>query len=562
MSQKRSPASLKSQPRGVTGERTLGASLTLAERIHGVLATKNLTLYEVAALTRTRFPRDPRHHIPSNFYFQLRSAGLSPNLPQLVALSGLSGYRLADWLAVFGFCLDEIPRLQAALHHPRTTLLDSNVYDSGATISWFRDRSQAGAISPVAPLSQLLEPSGSSRLSSLLATNHGDFLYVKIGQQDAFAFPDLIPGSIVRANPRLAEGLAPRSAGEISKAIFLVEHSCGFSCCRLYRATIDHVTLTATQLPFANVELKLGSQARILGVLDLEFRPLTNRQSAVPLCALPEVAHNLAKLWAPAPLDVRFRTQRPAIFLRKARLRAGLSLRHASEMSRAVARALGDQRYFTSPGSLSDYEASGNVPRHIHKLFTVCVLYSVAFGELLNSFELGLEQGTMASIPDEWMPQRDWQTPQSQKTTASEGIRASGFLAAVLDRFGELPLFLRNSLSSMSGLPEISLRDVFWVGGQEKAMHPSLTGALFVIVNHRRKRPRAFCRKPAWEQPLYLLMRRDGSYALASCGLEDGAIVVHPYTESFVRPERFRNRVDAEVVGQIVAIVRSLPPPP
>jgi hypothetical protein len=38
--------------------------------------------------------------------------------------------------------------------------------------------------------------------------------------------------------------------------------------------------------------------------------------------------------------------------------------------------------------------------------------------------------------------------------------------------------------------------------------------------------------------------------------------VLHPHTEGFVRPERLRNHIDAEVVGQIVTIVRSLPAPP
>jgi hypothetical protein len=37
-------------------------------------------------------------------------------------------------------------------------------------------------------------------------------------------------------------------------------------------------------------------------------------------------------------------------------------------------------------------------------------------------------------------------------------------------------------------------------------------------------------------------------------------IAVHPYSEGFVRPERFRNGVDAEVVGQIVTVIRSLAP--
>jgi len=542
------------------GDGVPGKSRTLVKRVQGILATKGLTLYQVAALTRVRYMREPAYHIPRNLYFQLRSTGLSPTIQQLFTLSQLSGYRLADWLAVFGFSLDEIPRLQAALYHPRTMLFDTRVYDPGAAVPRFRDRARTGALPPVAPLSQLLEVSGVQRLSSLLERNRGDYLYAKIGRQDAFAYPDLLPGSIVRANPRLVEQFLPKP-GETSAPFFLVEHSRGFSCCRLHLAAKNRVTLIATQLPFANVELQLPSEARILGVLDLELRPLTNhRRPATLSCVLPEVARDLARLWTPARLEDGGIRQ-PVSLLRKARLRSGLSFRAASEMSRTVAKALGDERYFASPGALSNLEASDTPARHIHKLLTVCILYFLDFAELLNFFGVALEESGMSSIPDEWMARSDWQAAETQLSSTKEKVPSAGFLATALERLGRPPLFLRNSLSSLSALPEVTLRDVFWVGGQERPMHPSLAGALFVIVNHRRKKPRAFRRKSLWEQPLYLLRKRDGSYLLASCSVEDGAIVVHPYTEGFVRPERFRNRVDAEMVGQIVTVVRSLPAP-
>jgi hypothetical protein len=570
MAQKQSPASSKPPAHGEAPpppedsdqHRLSNASLTLGDRIRGILSTRSLTLYQVSALTQVNYPRKASYHIPRNFYFQLLSAGLSPTLHQLFALSHLSGYRLADWLAVFGFRLDEIPRLQAALDHPRTTLLDCRVYNTHATLPWFRERSPGGTLPPVVPLSQLLESVGPRRLSSLLPAGPAQYLYAKIGRQDAFAFPDLIPGSIVRANPRLAERLSPRPTGEISKLIFLVEHSRGLCCCRLYFGPKNRVTLMATQLPFANVELQLGSEARILGVLDLEFRSLANhRWPTIPSWTQPEVAPGLARLWTPAPLNQAVGKQRPALLLRNARLRAGLSFRQASEMSRAIATALRDERYFTSPGSLSDYEASDTPARHIHKLFTVSILYSIGFGDLLNVFGLGLNESATTSIPDEWMVRDDTQAPESHDTNPPEQTPATGFLATILGRFGEVPFFLRDSLVSLSGLPEISLRNVFWVGGQQKAMHPSLAGALFAIVNHRKRKPHTLPRKSPWEQPLYLLTRRDGSHLMASCSLENGAIVVHPHAEGFVPSERLQNGVDAEVVGQIVTVVRSLPAP-
>jgi hypothetical protein len=170
----------------------------------------------------------------------------------------------------------------------------------------------------------------------------------------------------------------------------------------------------------------------------------------------------------------------------------------------------------------------------------------------LRSFGIDLSSDA-ASIPDEWMPGHE-----GRENTTNETLPPRGFLSDALERFGELPFFLYDSLASLSGLPELSLHDIFWVGGQAKALHPALAGAIFVVVNRRKTTPPALRRRSLWEQLLYLVRLRDESYLLATCTLEDNSIVVHSHTPGFVPDERLRNRVDAEVVGQIVAVVRSL----
>lgn len=532
------------------------ARLALPERIRAVLATRNLTLYEVARQTREKFGGDRRYHIARNFYFQLRTPGFTPTLHHVSALSQISHYSLSDWLAVFGFRLDDISRLQAHLPKARTALLDSALYDPRVAIPCFKERPQPSLFPPIAPLSQLLEPLGLTLQSSLVAPGRDVYLYAKIGRQDALAFPDLLPGSIVRADPRLVAKLSRQAAGNVSNQIFLVEHRRGFCCCRLHRPAKNRVSLVSTQLPFADVEFQLGSEARILGVVDLEFRKLIHPPpSAIPECTFPEVAPDLARLWKPTILDCGAAVERPGPLLRNARLRAALSLREASEMSRAIATALRDPRYFASQASLSDYEVRDAPPRRIHKLLTLCILYSFRFGELLRSFGLRLDGG--ASIPDKWMPPSVWSPSEEQPRPHEE--HTTGFMATVSRHLGGPPFFLHDSLAALSGLPDQpSLNDVFWVGGQQKAMHPALVGALFIVVNRRRRRPFTLRRRSAWEQPPYLLMKRDGSYVLAGCSLENGTIVVHPHAESFVRSYRFRDHVDAEVIGQIVAVVRSI----
>jgi hypothetical protein len=535
------------------------ARLALPERISKILATRKLTLYDVS---RRTFGGERRYRIPRNFYFRLRSSGLSPTIYQLSALAKLSAYRLADWLEVFGFRLDEI--VSAGLHLPRwrTTLVDTSIHDLSREIPWFRNRPRATSVPPVAPLSLLLEAAGPQRLSSLLSSNEDGFVYARIGCEDSLAYPDLVPCSIIRANPRHFDRLLPKSDGQVTETLFLVEHARGLCCCRLHQSAKNRITLAPTQLAFAQVEFELGSEARILGAVDLEFRPLRNKkQSGRFFCSLPEVAPELAKLWKPSALRSPVAAQRPSSLLRNARLRAGLSFREASELSHEVVHALGDQRYFMSPGSLSDCEASDKPPRDIHKLFTLCILYSIGFAELMNSFGFPLTGSDSDPMPAMWTGREEQKVSAIRRTAVAAKAPQKQFLEDLAERFVEIPFFLRSAIPTLSGLSQISLHDVFWTGGQTQPLHPALGGALFLIVNRLRKTPVAFRRKSMWGQPLYLLRKRDGSYLSTSCSLEDGMIVVHPYTEGFVRPERLRNRVDAEVVGQIVTVIRSLPSP-
>jgi hypothetical protein len=537
-----------------------GAERSLSERVRGILATKSLSVYEVAAISRAKYSSNKRFHVPGNLYFQLRSARWTPTLEQVFALSEVSGYRFADWLAVFGFPLDKISRAQLQLFCPRTVLLDATLYDPRAEVPWFVERSEGTSVPPIAPLSQLLERSGSLQISSVGPPKPNSYLYAKIGTQDALVFPELVPGSVVRVNPQLLVRSTRVANGENPRRIFLLEHRRGFCCSRLHFGSRNRVTLLPTQLPFANMEFELGSEARLLGIVDLEIRPLLNlRRSAPNTCTLPEVADELTRLWTPSLLDSGMVAGRASRLLCDARLRAGLTFHHASELSRVIAELFHNQRYFTSPGSLSDYEASDAPPRHIHKLLTLSILYSVRFAKIASAYGLLMEEGGSFAIPDEWRTSASTHAFEKQRATTRDTLSKRGFLAGLLERFGEFPLFLGNSLDLLSGLPELSLHDVFWVGGQPIAPHPSLDGALFVAVDRRSRKLLPVPRKSSTEPPLYLLTKRDNSYQLASCSLQNSTIIVHPQAGSLVRPEHFRLRIDAEVIGQVVAVVRSLP---
>jgi len=327
--------------------------------------------------------------------------------------------------------------------------------------------------------------------------------------------------------------------------MFLIEHHKGFFCCHL-RALGDNVIVpVSTQPSYAEVELRRPHEARRLGIVDLEIRPLLRVEQ-------PEVPKELAKQWKPRPLS---REGKIGLLLRSARITMCLSLRKASGASRKIADILGDDRYFISPSSLCDYELLNTAPRHFQTVITLCSLYGLSLQTLLKAIGIGPEESGREPMPDHFVS-RFLHVESAEKLDRK--LEDGGFLEQLLERCEEVPFFLRESIGPLSGLEDASLDDFFWIGGKHDVLHPYLANGLLALVNRRRRRPFHFTSKPLWQQPLYVLLKRDGTYLCACCGIENGTLIVHPYSQHFHRPEQFRYHHDVEVVGQVVMIARQL----
>jgi transcriptional regulator with XRE-family HTH domain len=460
-------------------------------------------------------------------------------------LSRISGYRLADWLRVFGFDLEDIPRLQILLPSKRTTVLDTSLTNPNAWISWFRSRPLGAPIPSITPLARLLEVCPQRPIASVSQPDQR-FIYAIVGGEDALAFPDLAPGSIVRVNPDITADLMPRENPTVSDRLFLVEHSKGFFCCRIRILGGGIVVPFDNGLSYGQVELHCPKEARVRGAVDLEFHPLLRSRE-------PKVPRDLARQWKPQPLPAHGDFGQ---LLQSTRKRMNLSIREGAAKSRTVAEVLKDERYRTSPSSLSDYELSNTPPRDFHKIITLCSIYGLQFQTVMERMGVDLGAAGTESMPDRYLFRVE---PMAAVTHGQAEIIGPGFIETLLQEYEELPLFLRDLLGYFSSSASVSLDDFFWVGGDDDPLHPYLVKASLVIVNRRRKTPFHFASKPWWQQPLYIILTRDGSYLACCCGLENGLLVIHPYSQDFHHSAQYRLHQDAEVVGQIVAVARRFP---
>src|SRR5580692_4902799 len=523
-----------------------------ADHVRQILTTRGLTLYRVSQQSTEIFGRSSRFYVPHNLYYDVAGPSLMPTIHQMLALSHITNYRLSDWLAVFGFDLDQISRLQLLIPRLRTTLLDSSVYDLHAWIPWFADRPSTGPVPPIAPLGQFLASATPRHAAELLVLNKKRFLYAKVGEGDVLAFPHLAPYSIVRIDERRSEKLLSEGRSNHAPRLFLVEHASGYTCSELLVLDKDRIVLHSPERPCAQLELRLGREARILGAVDAEIRSLTGHRTV-------EMPHRLAGSPKPPPLREPGLQTNLKDLLRSARLLVGVSFREASGMSQWVASRLADQLYFAAPSTLSDYETLSDPPRHIQKIITLCVLYCIDFQEFLRASGLPLDLVGHEPIPDEVLPR--------QSPSRNQGLHVgserenpqvpNGFLGPLTQQWEEVPFFLRHSLNELAGLKNFSLSDVFWVGGDEAPIHPLLINATFVVVNRRVKNP--VQTKTICEPPVCLILKRDGSYLCGCCAQHQGILVVRAYSGGRLAIGQFRNGVDAEVIGQVTMVLRRFP---
>ncbi len=520
-----------------------------ATQIQRILASCSLSLYRVSQLSAELFGHHSEFYLPHNLYATLEKRPRLPTLSQLFALSRISNYRIYDWLAAFGFDVEASLRILPLASRKRTTILDSTVYDPLAWIPWFAGRIPGSRVPYIAPLRHLLAKTPPVRAEALAGRGASRFVYATIGEGDIYCRAHFARGTVIRADPRLSAELAAHAGAAHAARFYLIEHEAGWTCSRILPLGKDRLLLHCPECPYAECELRLGSSARILGAVDAEIRPLKPRFRRMPV-AKPGT---LQRSRPGAPLGSEMKL---GDLLRQYRTRAGLSFREASALSREMSRALSDGTYFAAPSTLSDYETLSRPPRQIKKVMALCAVYGIEFERLLRAGGLALDQAGREPMPDALLAR---QTPaRMQAVTEQKPAHAVDLPGSMWEAWEEIPLFLRFWLDEITGIRNTSLNDVFWVGGEQEPRHPMLTNAVLAAVNRRARKLVPRKAGGSWGGPPHMILLRDGEYLCGRCTLDRGSLVVEGYPRGGISTREFRNRIDAEVVGEVTAVLRRL----
>ena len=186
-------------------------------------------------------------------------------------------------------------------------------------------------------------------------------------------------------------------------------------------------------LSYAQVELHCPQEARLWGAVDLEFRLLLRGDGA-------DVPKDLARHWKPQSLPAH---ENFGQLLKRTRRRMNLSVREAAAMSRTIAEVLKDDRYSTSPSSLSDYELGNAAPRDFHKITTLCSIYSLQLASVMKRIGIDVAEAGTESMPDRYLLRAE---PAVAAKRSDGEIIGPGFLEMLLQKSHPIPFFLRDSL--------------------------------------------------------------------------------------------------------------------
>lgn len=319
-----------------------------ARQIKHVLKRAGLTVCRASTLTGMRYGKDTPYHVPSTFLYKIRN-GITPHVCQLVALSQVTGCRFSDWMNLCGFDLRLILPLQLEVHSERTAL-----------------------ITPAHPVSPHDFPFAYEKSR---AETPDRYLFAKVGSRDNVVYPKLLSGSVVRVDRcYLPQIRAPKHAEEL---LWLVEHPGGLSCCHVKRINDEHVVLLPNRPPLSGWPLLLSREARVLGLIDLEFRLRKPQQF--------KSEYRAVRTDTLATIPCANHAVTLSTLLRRSRARTGLTLRAAHEKTVRVAELLQNPEYRIPLGLLSDYEAIDRFPRHIAKIISLCVVYGIDFWQLLQA---------------------------------------------------------------------------------------------------------------------------------------------------------------------------------
>ena len=228
-----------------------------------------------------------------------------------------------------------------------------------------------------------------------------------------------------------------------------------------------------------------------------------------------------------------------------------ITIREVEKASRRIAAAKRDKRFFISNGWLTQLEKGVSEPG-ICKLFSLSVIYRVKFLELIQLYDVDIDQ------IEEYEPVANPHVTQlvstkMEKIGAREGLPASSGSGFSLERTTLMPdPGLAAGAAFASDEDRAAMQPTYgYIGLNDFTMYPLIRPGSLVRIDARPQKLKLVVWHNEYERPIYFIELRD-AYACGWCELQDNELLIIPHHSSPESVRRFAYPREAEIVGRVI----------
>lgn len=238
-------------------------------------------------------------------------------------------------------------------------------------------------------------------------------------------------------------------------------------------------------------------------------------------------------------------------YLRRLRLRMGLTTREVAQMSRLVAVEEKSDAFTISHSWLVKIENEESVPS-IHKLFSLSAIYGTSLPNIISAYlDLGATSRLHFLMPISNTHLSQFECASKEKKVSfpacmseAAGLDKTNLLSRMVEVWGEIPI---------SMLEHLNLRKFRYgfVGLSDYRMYPLIRPGSFVQIDDCQRVPKPVQYRTEHDRPIYFIELRSG-YLCSWCEIRDGRLISIPHPLSPCHTEEFSFPSEAEIVGRVV----------
>jgi len=246
-----------------------------------------------------------------------------------------------------------------------------------------------------------------------------------------------------------------------------------------------------------------------------------------------------------------------AEWLRRLRIRLGITIRQVEALSRRIAEAEGNEDFYLSNGWLTQIENSARVPG-IHKLFSLSAIYQVDFLKLVGLFGVNTTRATRYRFPEALLG-TDLIQPGGSAGSDTVNLPAhfAGSTSADVADGGRMRRMWSNFPGKLAENISVTPNQYGFIGFQDFTMCPLLRPGSFVEIDTRGVRVESGPWRSELDRPIYFVELHEG-YACAWCELKDARLFLVPHPLSPVHIRALDYPQEAEVIGRVVGVATRL----